>query len=344
MSWDWTKDTLSKLEVFLRDRGLAAGPLKSRGIGEGHSNLTFLVSDGERELVVRRPPPPPIPPGGHDVLREARLIQALGGVALPVARVLAVGGAGAVLDVPFYVMEYVPGVVITEGTPPALATPACRRNLAEQFIDRLADLHAVDWRACGLGNFGRPEGFNSRHLRRIAGLVADDGGAMPAAFVDVHGWLADNVPTESGATIIHNDYRFGNVMWAAEPPARLLAILDWELATLGDPLMDVGYVVASCPRPGEPPTPVQDFAGALLEPGFPSGGELVDRYAARTQSELPDLRWYVAMAHWKLAVLYEYSRLRGEDAYYADRALVRRFLDAAHRAAGLDPSSGRATH
>ena len=337
MSWDWTDETLGAMESFLRERDLASGPLTTRRIGDGHSNLTFLVSDGEHELVVRRPPPPPVPPGGHDVLREARLLQALTGTDVPVAAVHAIAREGEVLDVPFYVMDYVPGVVITGRTPDALATPEHRRGIAEAFIDGLADLHAVDWRGRGLEGFGRPEGFNQRHLRRIAGLVRDEDGNPPPAFAEIEAWLGANVPPESGESIVHNDYRIGNVMFGAEPPARLLAVLDWELATIGDPLLDVGYVLASYPQEGEPRTPTQDFGLALLEPGFPPREELAERYAARTGRDLSDLSWYMAMSEWKIGVLYEYARRRGEDAYYADPSLVERFLAAAHRAAGLDP-------
>ena len=337
MSWDWTDETLAALEAFLRERDLASGPLTTRRIGEGHSNLTFLVSDGERELVVRRPPPPPVPPGGHDVLREARLLRALAGTDVPVASVHAIAEAGEVLDVPFYVMDFVRGAVVTDATHDALATPDGRRQIAESFIDVLAALHAVDWRARGLEGFGRPEGFNARHLRRIGGLVRDKEGNPPPAFAEIEAWLAANVPPESGESIVHNDYRIGNVMLAPEPPGRVVAVLDWELATIGDPLLDVGYVLASYPQEGAPRTPTQDFGLALLEPGYPPREALAERYAARTGRDLSNLSWYMAMSEWKIGVLYEYARRRGEDAYYADPTLVERFIAAAHRAAGLEP-------
>jgi aminoglycoside phosphotransferase (APT) family kinase protein len=337
MSWDWTDETLAALEAFLRERDLASGPLTTRRIGDGHSNLTFLVSDGEHELVVRRPPPPPVPPGGHDVLREARLLGALAGTDVPVASVHAVAEADEVLDVPFYVMDFVRGAVVTDATHDALATPDGRRQIAESFIDVLADLHAVDWRARGLEGFGRPEGFNARHLRRIGGLVHDKEGNPPPAFAEIEAWLAANVPPESGESIVHNDYRIGNVMLAPEPPGRVVAVLDWELATIGDPLLDVGYILASYPQEGAPRTPTQDFGLALLEPGYPPREALAERYAARTGRDLSNLSWYMAMSEWKIGVLYEYARRRGEDAYYADPTLVERFIAAAHRAAGLEP-------
>lgn len=335
MSWDWTSESLARLQRFLAERGILDGSLTTARIGDGHSNLTYSVTDGRRSVIVRRPPPPPIPPGAHDVLREAKLISALAGTGVPVPTVLATADAGDVIDAPFYVMNDVPGVVITDETPDRLANEASRRSIGEALFDRLADLHAVDWRGCGLEEFGRPEGFNRRHLQRIARLVAKPDEAMPAAFAPLYHWLDDNAPSEVGATIVHNDYRLGNVMWGVGEPVRLLAILDWELATIGDPLFDLGYALACYPHPEEAPTPTQKFALAALEPGYPSRDELARRYSERTGYDISGIDWYRAMAEWKLAVLYEYSRIRGEDAYYSDPALVGRFLDSASKIAGI---------
>jgi aminoglycoside phosphotransferase (APT) family kinase protein len=335
--WDWTDETRAQLQRFLAARGLCDAPLRTRAIGDGHSNLTFLVTDGTKEMVVRRPPPPPVPPGGHDVLREARLLQAVHGTGVPVAEVLAVGQAGDVLDVPFYVMTYVPGTVATVETPEKLRTPEGRRGLGYALIDTLSALHHVDWRARGLETFGRPKGFNARHLRRMLALVSLDDGSTPPAFRPGADWLSANVPPEAGEAIVHSDFRLGNVMLANDPPARILAVLDWELATIGDPLLDVGYFLSSYPEPGGERTPTQELGLASTEPGYPSRAELAERYARTTGFDISNLRWYTVMANWKLAVLYEYARRRGEDRYYADPSLVERFLAAAHREAGLLP-------
>jgi aminoglycoside phosphotransferase (APT) family kinase protein len=328
-AWDWTPDTLGRLELFLADCGLTSGPLRTKAIGDGHSNLTYLVSDGTHDVVVRRPPPPPVPPGGHDVLREAKLIAALYGTGVPVPEVHAVGQAGEVLDVPFYVMSYVAGIVATDETPVGLDG----QGIAYAMVDTLKALHAVDFRARGLEGFGRPEGFNARHLRRMAGLVQDHFEPFAACF----DWLSANTPAESGESILHGDFRLGNLMLGTDPPERVLAVLDWELATLGDPLLDVGYFLASYPEPGEPRTPTQDLGAASVQGDWPSRAQLAERYGV----EPAQLRWYTVMATWKLAVLYEYARRRGEDAYYADPALVERFLAAAHRHAGLEPATVR---
>lgn len=337
--WDWSPAQLNELGAYLEARGITSGPLTTRAIGDGHSNLTFLVSDGEHEVVVRRPPPPPTPPGAHDMLREARLLEALQDTGVPVARVLATVPAGAVLDVGFYVMSYVRGPVVTTATPEALAKPATRRAVGESLVDTLTALHAVDWQAAGLGSLGRPEGFNARHVRRMAALVADDAGAPPPHFATIDAWLRANVPPESGAAIIHNDFRIGNVILDARPPGRVLAVLDWELATVGDPLLDLAYFLTSVPVVPGGQTPTEALGTAMLEEGWPTRDELAARYAAATGAELSELAWYEAMVQWKLAVLYEYGRRRAVaghgDDYYADEAHVHEFLAAAHRAAGI---------
>jgi aminoglycoside phosphotransferase (APT) family kinase protein len=342
MSWNWSPSELLALERFLGDLGLSRGPLTTRRIGDGHSNLTFLVSDGERQVVVRRPPPPPTPPGAHDVLREAQLMGALRGTAVPLPQVLGIAPPGEVLDVPLFVMNYVVGPVVTTRTPDPLWNAADRRSIGNSLVDTLAALHAVDWRAQGLDGFGRAEGFNERHRKRMAALVADSDGSPPAGFEAIDAWLAENVPPESGASIVHNDFRLGNVILAPDSPGRVAAVLDWELATIGDPLFDVGYLLASYPIEGEELTPTGAMGTAVFEPGYPTREELAQRYASLTGRDLGNLRWYTAIVLWKLAVLYEYGRRRTTaahgDPYYADPAHVRSFLDAAHAAAGLIPT------
>ena len=340
-TWDWTPETRGRLAAFLEARGLTSGEVTTKAIGDGHSNLTYLVSDAAgRQVVLRRPPPPPTPPGAHDMLREARLIGALAGSPVPVAQLLATADAGEVIDVHFYVMSYAAGPVVTTRTPEPLDRPEVRRRIGESLVDTLADLHGVDWRAAGLADMGRPEGFNARHLRRMARLEADEEGNPPPHFAVVQSWLGTSVPAESGAAIVHNDFRLGNVVLSSERPGDIAAVLDWELATLGDPLFDLGYFLASVPE--EPPhNPTQALGTAMLEEGWPSRKELAARYAERTGADLAHLEWYTALALWKLAVLYEYGHRRAVrgigDPYYADQRLVQSFLEDAHRTAGLPP-------
>ena len=339
--WDWSEEARGRLATFLETHGVTSGDVTTRPIGDGHSNLTFLVTDaGGRQAVVRRPPPPPTPPGAHDMLREARLVGALGETAVPVAQLLATAEADEVIDVAFYAMGFAAGPIVTTSTPTPLDTPEVRRRIGESLVDTLADLHAVDWQGTGLADLGRPEGFNARHRKRMAHLVADADGNPPTHFARVDAWLAENVPAESGAAIVHNDYRIGNVVLSAERPGEIQAVLDWELATIGDPLFDLGYFLSTVPV-GAPVNPTQELSTALLEDGYPSRDALAARYADRTGADLSGISWYTTLALWKLAVLYEYGRRRAVrgvgDPYYADPALVQAFLADAHRTAGLAP-------
>src|SRR5262245_34263304 len=159
--WTWSDTQLEQLGGFLADRGLCGPTVTAGAIGDGHSNLTFLVSDGDSRVVVRRPPPPPLPPGAHDVLREASLLTALAETDVPAPRVLATAAADELLDVPVFVMDFVEGVVITESTPAPSDDEGLRRCIGESLVDTLAMLHAVPWREVGLGDFGKPEGFNA---------------------------------------------------------------------------------------------------------------------------------------------------------------------------------------
>ena len=208
-------------------------------------------------------------------------------------------------------MEFVDGAVITEKTPAPRDDEGLRRRIAESLVDTLAALHAVPWREVGLGDFGRPEGFNARQLRRMRSLVAVDE-TVPKSFAPLDDWLHAHLPSESGTSIVHNDFRIGNMI--VDPGIGCVAaVLDWELATIGDPLADLGYLLTSYPVPGEPLVPTAAMGTAVLEPGYPGRTELVDRYADRTGADVSNVNWYATLAMYKLAALYEYSRRRFED-------------------------------
>jgi aminoglycoside phosphotransferase (APT) family kinase protein len=333
--WAWSGEELEKLGHFLAERDLCGPTVTAEAIGDGHSNLTFLVSDGQSRVVVRRPPPPPLPPGAHDVLREARLLGALSQTLVPAPRVLATVAAGELLDVPIVVMEYVDGTVITESTPAARNDTRLRGRIGESLVDTLAALHTVAWREVGLSDFGRPDGFNARQLRRMRSLVAVDG-VVPRAFARLDDWLHAHVPAQSATSIVHNDFRIGNMIVDMRTGC-VAAVLDWELATIGDPLADMGYLLASYPVQGEPLVPTSAMGTAVLEPGYPTRAQLLDRYADRTGADVSKVGWYATLAMYKLAALYEYSRRRFEegigDPYYADPELVTSFLAVGERLA-----------
>ncbi|HEX2071380.1 MAG TPA: phosphotransferase family protein [Thermoleophilaceae bacterium] len=294
------------LERFLDGAGLGSGAIEAERIGDGHSNVTYLVRRGGERFVLRRPPRPPLPPSAHDVLREAQLLTALTDTATRAPRVLAVCDDLSVLGVPFYVMEEVAGTVITDAVPPALDTPAERARIGEDLVDALVEIHAVDWQAAGLDGFGKPSGYLERQLRRFSGLWEHNKTRELPVVAEVGDWLAANMPPSPPATIVHGDYRLGNVMVADDPPARVVAVFDWELATIGDPLADLGYLTVTWIAPDDPDdTMFSSLTSVTRQPGFPTREQLVARYEQRSGRTVGKLHWHQALALWKAAVFME---------------------------------------
>jgi len=294
------------LEEFLDSCGLGAGPLTAQRIGEGHSNVTYLVQRGRERLVLRRPPRPPLPPSAHDVLREARLLRALEGTGARTPRVLATCDDESVLGVPFYVMEEVRGHVITGEMPVALDAAGHRARIGNELVDALVEVHAVQWEGAGLEGFGKPTGYLERQLRRFNGLWDHNRTRELAVVADVGDWLAANLPDSPRSTIVHGDYRLGNVMVGADPPGRVVSIFDWELATIGDPLADLGYLTATWVARGDPEdTMFSSLSAVTRAEGFPTREEMIARYEQRSGRSMAALRWYQALALWKAAVFME---------------------------------------
>jgi aminoglycoside phosphotransferase (APT) family kinase protein len=297
---------LEPLMAFLDEHGLGEGEIEASPIGEGHSNVTYLIRRGETEMVLRRPPRPPLPPSAHDVLREARLLRALQDTAARVPAVLAVGDDEQVIGSPFYVMERIEGEVIVTSIPDPVDTPAERRRIADELIDALVEIHGVDWRAAGLEDFGKPTGYLERQLRRFGGLWELNKTREIPAVERVGGWLAENMPESGAATIVHGDFRLGNTIYAADAPARLMGVLDWEMATIGDPLADLGYLCMMWAEQSDPSGGMRDQLGAITRrEGFPTREELIERYEQRTGRSMRDLRWYTSLALWKSVVFME---------------------------------------
>ncbi len=294
------------LAEFLDAHGLGSGPIEAERIGDGHSNITYLVRRGEERFVLRRPPRPPLPPSAHDVLREERLLAALAGTEARVPRVLAACADESVLGVPFYVMEEIAGTVITDSIPPLLDTAEEREGIGRELIDALVEIHAVDWRAAGLEGFGKPTGYLERQLRRFGGLWEHNKTRELPVVAEVGEWLAANMPESPQATIVHGDYRLGNAMLGNEPPAHLVAVFDWELATIGDPLADLGYLTVTWVAREDPDdTMFSALSSVTRREGFPSREEIVSRYEERSGRSVGALHWYQALALWKAAVFME---------------------------------------
>jgi aminoglycoside phosphotransferase (APT) family kinase protein len=297
---------LEPLREFLDERGLGEGDIEASPIGEGHSNVTYLIERSGSEMVLRRPPRPPLPPSAHDVLREARLLQALEDTRARVPVVLAVCDDPMTIGCPFYVMERIEGEVIVASVPAALDTPAERRRIGEQLIEALAEIHEVDWRAAGLEGFGKPTGYLDRQLRRFTGLWELNKTREIPAVEHVGQWLAEHLPSSGPATIVHGDYRLGNTIFAAEPPAELVAVLDWEMATIGDPLADLGYLCMMWTDRDDPQGGMRENLGGVTRAeGFPVRDELIASYEQQTGRSMRDLRWYTTLAVWKSVVFME---------------------------------------
>jgi aminoglycoside phosphotransferase (APT) family kinase protein len=294
---------LDPLREFLAAQDLAApADLGAEPIGDGHSNVTYGLSTG---VVLRRPPRGPLPPSAHDVLREARLLTALESTPVRTPRVLAVCDDAEVIGAPFYVMEKIEGEVVTTSMPAALDNPQQRERTADELVQALVELHSVDWTSIGLEGFGKPSGYLERQLRRFNGLWEHNKTREIPEFEQVAEWLAANLPESPPATVVHGDYRLGNVIMASGAPARLAAILDWEMATIGDPLADVGYMMIHWRQADDPPGSRFNLQTVTTEPGFPTRQEMVSRYEARSGRSMHALDWYVTLAMWKAVAFME---------------------------------------
>ncbi|MEI2702744.1 MAG: phosphotransferase family protein [Baekduia sp.] len=294
-------------------------------IGDGHSNETFLIERGGRRFVLRRPPRPPIPPSANDMLREARVLTALHGRAR-VPEVLAVCDDESVIGAPFYAMELVAGVAVTTQLPPALNNPEQRRAAGEELIDALVEMHAVDWRAAGLDGFGKPEGYLERQVRRFLGLWEHNKTREIDAVERVGGWLSEHMPQSPAATVVHGDYRLGNVLLSEQAPARITAILDWEMSTIGDPLADLGYLCTLYVDRTDPSLGMFELASLTRDEGWPLRSELVARYEEKSGRSMTDIRWYQALALWKSVVFME-GNFKRASAGQTDDAFLASFGD-----------------
>jgi aminoglycoside phosphotransferase (APT) family kinase protein len=250
-------------------------------VGEGHSNVTYALRRDGTDVVLRRPPRGPLPPSAHDVLREARVLSALAGRAR-VPAVLAVCEDESVIGAPFYVMERVEGHVVTSSVPAALDSPDDRRRIGEELVDALVEVHAVDWRDAGLEGFGKPTATSSASCGRFLGPV----GAQPHARHPggrVGGRMARDAPAR-----VRTGHRRPRRLPAGQhddgpgAPARLVAIFDWEMATIGDPLADLGYLCTLWVDRHDPTGGMFELSGVTREEGFPLREELVARYEERS--------------------------------------------------------------
>jgi aminoglycoside phosphotransferase (APT) family kinase protein len=299
------------VEAFLDAHGLGSGPVTATRIGDGGgSNFTFLIERGGERFVLRRPPRPPLPPSAHDMVREAGLQNAIRAAGFSrLADIVAVCEDESVLGVPFYVMRFIDGHVITQELPPGLEHEPARHALGIDLVDTLVEIHAA--KGPSLEVFRRPGSYLERQVRRFTQLWEINKTREIPAVDDVSQLLADRLPKPLPETVVHGDYRLGNMMVAPGEPTRIVAVLDWEMGAIGDPRADVGYLLAMYSEPDGRFSPLGS-SPVTAEPGFPSRAELVARYVARSGRDVEPLGWFEALALWKAAVFCEaiYGRFR----------------------------------
>jgi aminoglycoside phosphotransferase (APT) family kinase protein len=293
--------------------GGLAGPLSCRLIAGGRSNPTYELSDGRSDWILRRPPYGTVWDSAHDMGREARVMSALAATAVPVPMVVATCEDASVLGAPFYLMDRLEGRTLRSHEDTARLTRAERAGLADSLLDTLVALHEVEPASVGLADFGRADGYLERQLRRWGrqwDVVRTR--ELPVA-TEVHEHLTRTMPAQRLNGVVHGDYKIDNVMVAHDDPTTIVGVLDWEMATLGDTLADVGFLVAFWDEAGKPYNPIT--AGTTAHDGFPSADEVVAGYAARRGIEMADVDWYVAFSDFKLAVILQqihHRHLRGE--------------------------------
>ncbi|MFD5079247.1 phosphotransferase family protein [Streptomyces sp. NPDC058371] len=280
--------------------GLVNGPLTGRLIEGGRSNLTYVVTEGTTKWVVRRPPLGHVLATAHDMKREHRVISALHPTAVPVPRPVLLCEDDSVLGAPFYVMEFVEGTPFRTAEQLAPLGPERTRDAVLGLVDTLVELHAVDPAEVGLADFGRPEGFLDRQLRRWGKQLAASNNRELAGIDELQAALARALPESPAPAVVHGDYRLDNVLIG--PDDRINAILDWEMSTLGDPLTDLGLLVMYSAPLELPDSPISTTASAA---GHPEPAEIIERYAARSGRDVSAVSWYTAFAWFKLAVILE---------------------------------------
>jgi aminoglycoside phosphotransferase (APT) family kinase protein len=282
-------------------------PLEFSLISGGRSNLTYRVRGNGREWVLRRPPLGHVLPTAHDMAREHRVLSALAATDVPAPRPFALCEDPAVNDYPFYVMEYRPGVVLADDIPSGYAeSPADRRRISEALVTTLVRLHAVDYRAVGLDGFGHPEGYLERQVRRWGQQWERSRTGPLPEIDDLARRLRAALPESPAPTIVHGDYRLGNMALDPADPGRVAAIFDWEMATLGDPLADLGYTLIYWVEAGDPQRPANlGVSPFTTRSGFFTRAEIIAAYAAHSGRNVEAVDYYQVLALYKLAIISE---------------------------------------
>jgi len=288
-----------------RIEGADGSPLTAELAAGGRSNLTYFLSQGDHEWVLRRPPLGHVLPSAHDMRREYTVLHALADSDVPVPIVRAFCEDTSVVGSPFYVMDRVPGHVVRDASDATALSSGQRAELSRQLIDVLARIHAVDWRAVGLSKFGRPDGFLERQIARWTQQWEQSRTRNLPAMDELARWLTDSVPPSPATSLVHGDYRLDNVLFSLGTRPEPTAVLDWEMSTLGDPLADVGLLMVYWGDLADafaPPSVAPQVSG---QSGFLSRGELAAEYGQISGLDLSHLPYYMVLGYFKLAIILE---------------------------------------
>jgi aminoglycoside phosphotransferase (APT) family kinase protein len=329
-----------KLQSFLSKHFPCDGSLGIEQYPSGHSNLTYLVRLGTRELVLRRPPFGSKVKTAHDMGREYRVLSKLHTAYHPAPNVVLYCDDESVIGAPFYLMEPIHGIIIRRDPPAGLPFPAgTARRLSESFVDGLAALHRLDYTSIGLGDLGWPQGYLSRQVRgwveRYYGSQTHD---IPEV-ARIAAWLEAHIPEISGAALIHNDYKYDNLVLATDDVTRIVGVLDWEMTTIGEPLADLGTALAYWVEANDPEDLQRIRWSPSTYPGSMTRSELVEHYARATERDMPQMSFYLALARFKIAVIVQQIYYR----YHQGLTQDHRFAQMSDAARALLHASLRAT-
>jgi aminoglycoside phosphotransferase (APT) family kinase protein len=296
---------LARLRAYFVDEvpGATDQPLTAELIAGGRSNLTYTISDGTSTWVLRRPPLGHVLPTAHDMAREYRVMTALAGTGVPVPRTYALCENVEVNGAPFYVMEKVDGIIYRDGASLGGVGHEAARRLSEELVDVLARIHTVDYEQVGLGEFGHPDGFLERQIRRWGQQWERSKTRELPGVDEIARRLRAALPESGPPTIVHGDYRLDNTMMASDDPGRIVAVLDWEMSTLGDPLADLGLFLLYWGNAGA--QIIATGSAIDAQAGYLTSDEIVERYALQSGRRVDALDWYVVFAFYKLAIIVE---------------------------------------
>ncbi len=297
---------LPTIERYLRAHieGLGEGTLQVRQFPSGASNLTYLLQIGSWEGVLRRPPFGPVPPKAHDMERESSLLQKLHSVFPLAPQPYVFCNDLSIMGVPFYVMERKRGVVLNDRFPPAVTpSEAIGRGISLTTVDTLVHIHGIDWQAAGLGVLGHPEGFLQRQVK---GWIERYARAKTDEIVQVDPltqWLVAHTPSSPAPSLIHNDFKLNNMLFSLEDVTQATAVLDWEMATIGDPLFDLAVSICYWIQPDDPEDMKSVLPTVTTSPGFLTRAQFIELYAQKSGRDISSMQFYMVFAYFKLAVI-----------------------------------------